>query len=74
MEKRELNKQIKNLLKIKDRQKLEEEFNRLYYVDRPMEYMNKESIKIMIRMNLKYRIIPIHLFGIHIDYNDSVRF
>ena len=43
------------------------EFKRLYFADKEFEAMNKESIKIMFRLNLRYRIIPFHAFGLFIN-------
>ena len=51
---------------------LEKEFKRLYNADSNFEYMNKDSILTMLRLNLKYRFIDLHLFGINIDlWRDS---
>lgn len=44
------------------------EYLRLYNADNTFESFNKESIKILIRLNLKHRFISIHNFGIHINY------
>lgn len=44
------------------------EFKRLYYADKEFKYMSKESIKMMIRLNLKHRFEPLHMFGIFINY------
>jgi hypothetical protein len=43
------------------------EFIRLYYADTNFSAMNINSIKIMIRLNLSFRFIPFHQFGINID-------
>lgn len=43
------------------------EFVRLYGADREFKYMNRQSILIMFRLNLRYRFIPFHQFGIHIE-------
>lgn len=40
------------------------EFKRLYLADSQFEYMNKKSILIMLRLNLQFRIIPLHSFGL----------
>ena len=42
-------------------------FIELYNSDPKFEFMNKENILIMIRLNLKFRFIPLHLFGINIE-------
>lgn len=44
------------------------EFQRLYGADREFKYMNKESIKIMFRLNIRHRFQPLHNFGIFINY------
>jgi hypothetical protein len=74
MTKQELNKDIKRLLKMqrKDAQlnilpEFEAEYKRLYRADTEMEYMNVTSIKIMLRLNVLYRFIPFHQFGLFID-------
>lgn len=43
------------------------EFKRLYFADQKFEIMNKSSILIMFRLNLKYRFIPFHAFGLEIE-------
>lgn len=43
------------------------EFTRLFRADDEMEAMTKESIKIMLRLNLRHRFVPFHCFGICID-------
>ena len=40
------------------------EFMRLYLADSQFEYMNKKSILIMLRLNLSFRFIPLHSFGL----------
>lgn len=42
---------------------LKKEYERLYGADDDFEYMNKTSILLMIRMNLRLRVIPLHQFG-----------
>lgn len=44
------------------------EFKRLYNSDNAFEYMNKESIKIMLRLNIRHRFEQLHMFGIFINY------
>lgn len=63
----ELNRDIKKLLKIQEDPNFEKEFKRLYFADSSFQYMNKKSILIMLRLNLRYRFIPLHSFGINID-------
>jgi hypothetical protein len=43
------------------------EFKRLYYADSGFTAMNRESILIMIRLNLSHRIIAFHQFGLNIE-------
>jgi hypothetical protein len=46
------------------------EFKRLYYADQSFEYMNKNSVLIMFRLNLKHRFVAIYHFGIGIELNN----
>lgn len=43
------------------------EFKRLYNANKDFEYMNRNSILIMLRLNLKHRIIQLHTFGLNIE-------
>jgi len=43
------------------------EFFRLYLADEKFEYMSKKSVLIMLRLNLRYRFMALHSFGIHIQ-------
>ncbi len=43
------------------------EFKRLFYADSEFKAMNRESILIMLRLNLSHRIIPFHQFGLNIE-------
>ena len=43
------------------------EFLRLYHADNKMEYMNKQSVLTMFRLNLKHRFVTFHTFGINIE-------
>ena len=78
----ELNRDIKKLLKLnaiinnsdidskeyKDAYgKLTKEFARLYFADTKFDYMNVQSIKIMLRLNLRYRFYQLHTFGLMIE-------
>lgn len=45
------------------------EFRRLYDADNQFEYMNKQSVIIMLKLNLRHQFIPLHTFGIHIKLN-----
>jgi hypothetical protein len=82
MTKQELNRDVKRLLKKAKaitkglqnseyydaiEKEVKPEFFRLYRADTKFEYMNKESILIMLRLNLRHRFEPLHMFGIYID-------
>lgn len=43
------------------------EFSRLFWADKEMEAMNRQSLLIMLRLNVKHRFIPFHQFGLFID-------
>lgn len=43
------------------------EYLRLYHADSKFEYMSRSSILIMYRLNLRYRIIALHQWGIEIE-------
>lgn len=42
------------------------EFTRIYHADDTFESLNKASILIMIRLNVRHRFVPLHMFGINI--------
>ena len=42
------------------------EFRRLYNADNTMKSLNADSIRTMLRLNVRFRIIEFHQFGIHI--------
>ncbi len=78
MTKQELNRDIKRLwvrYENKDSEldvyealeEMRQELKRLYYADDDFEYMNLRSIKIMIRLNLSLRVVPLHQFGLGIE-------
>jgi len=46
---------------------LKSELHRLYYADKEMKHMNKDSVLVMLRLNQKLRVIPLHQFGLYID-------
>jgi len=48
------------------------ELHRLYLADRTMEYMNIHNIKAMLRLNVRYRYMPLHEFGLFIDLKTLV--
>lgn len=43
------------------------ELKRLYYADQEMKYMTKDSILILLRLNVRFRVIPFHQFGLFIN-------
>lgn len=70
MTKQELNRDVKRLankhIEMQE-QDVIKEFKRLYYADSNFEYMNLNSLKMMLRLNLRYRVIALHIFGININ-------
>lgn len=48
-------------------QELKPEFIRLYNADSEFLYAKAESIRILLRMNLALRFVPLHTFGIFIN-------
>jgi len=48
-------------------QEIKEEFFRIYRADKKFELMNKKSVLLMMRMNLRFRFEPLHMFGIYYD-------
>ena len=74
MTSKELNRDIKRLTKLVGTDKeytpeFEKEFRRLYYADSSMEYLNADSMRIMLRLNVRKRFIPFHQFGLMININ-----
>lgn len=82
MTKRELNRDIKRLAnRVKmlgginypsdkydtEVEEIKKEYRRLYYADTTFNSYNTFSILVMIRLNVRYRIIPFHQFGLMID-------
>ena len=43
------------------------EYKRLFYADSEFKAMNRESILIMIRLNVSHRIIAFHQFGLNTE-------
>lgn len=43
------------------------EFMRLYNADENFEYMNLQSVKLMLRLNLRHRFVALHNFGLKIS-------
>lgn len=48
------------------------EFLRLYRADKQFEYMNKQSILIMLRLNVRHRFEAHHMFGIYIPIDKKI--
>jgi hypothetical protein len=46
------------------------EFKRLYLADTSFKSFNRASILTMFRLNLKYRFLQLHSFGILIELNE----
>ncbi|MEX0594967.1 MAG: hypothetical protein WD512_00580 [Candidatus Paceibacterota bacterium] len=46
---------------------IQSEIRRLYYADTKLEYISKNNLLIMLRLNLRYRAITLHHFGNAID-------
>jgi hypothetical protein len=46
------------------------ELDRLYSADDTFEYMSHRSMKIMLRLNLRFRVIALHRFGARIKLED----
>mgnify|MGYP000612029665 CR=1 FL=1 len=49
-------------------EEIRKELNRLYYADTTLEAASKNSLMILIRLNLRFRAIPLHIFGLDIEY------
>lgn len=70
-----LNKKILKRLKQKEEEKcridifkeFEKEYRRLYCSDKTFKVLNKTSILIMLKLQLKYQFVPVHRFGLFID-------
>jgi DNA repair ATPase RecN len=79
MTNQELNRDIKRLAKLaanytkanenvpETRKQITDEVKRLFNADNSFENMNKESVLTLLRLNLRYVVIPLHNFGIHIN-------
>lgn len=48
------------------------EFIDLYNADREMKYISKESVLILMRLNLSHHIIAAHQFGIHVELKNLI--
>lgn len=49
------------------REKLINEYKRLYNADNTLSKLNADNVRRMIGLNLVMRAIPFHMFGIHIE-------
>ncbi len=71
---KELNRDIKKLQRLVlnegNEGLIRSEFVRLYYADLEFKYMNRSSILIMLRINIRFRIISLHNFGSFIELKD----
>ena len=79
MTKQELNRDIKRLagfvrsldnineMPEKSEKYIKDEIRRLYYADDKFEYMSKESVLRLLRMNLRFRSVALHHFGLRMD-------
>ena len=43
------------------------EFRTIFYADTTFEYLSKESILTMLRLNVRYKFVELHRFGIDIE-------
>lgn len=43
------------------------EINRIYFADRTLKSLNADNLRALLRMNLKYRAMPLHTFGLFIE-------
>lgn len=79
MTRKELNRDIKRAYKkylllqtsdnetyYKEIEPLKKELRRLYYADKGFEFMNLNSVKIMILLNCKFGFVSLHSFGLNI--------
>ena len=48
------------------------EYKRLYNADSNFEYMNLLSVKIMLRLNVSHKFVPLHNFGLHIELSKLI--
>ncbi len=73
---RELNQDVKRLVKhVKKLERANElddgkvvtEILRLYRADDTFEYMSKDSVLKLLRLNLRFRAVPLHTFGVRIE-------
>jgi len=72
MKKKELNQAIKKLYKYAkndniDFEYLNKEYKRLHDMDKQTEYLNINSLRMLIDLNRRFNIVPHHRFLIYID-------
>lgn len=48
------------------------EFKRLFDMDKGFEYISRDSILILLSMNISLRIVPLHVFGSHINLTNLI--
>jgi len=48
------------------------EFKRLYNADNEFKAMNKASVLIMLRLNLRHVIVQLHHFGLNLELEELV--
>jgi hypothetical protein len=63
---KKLNRDIYRLLKL-DETELQKEYLRVYHADNSFESMDRKSILIMLRLNIRHRFIALQYFGLFID-------
>lgn len=77
----ELNRDVKRLLKTFQKldstnsdayfkaidEQIKSEFLRLYHADKSLNALTKNNLLIMLRLNNKFQIVPLHQFGIYIN-------
>ncbi|HET8963757.1 MAG TPA: hypothetical protein VFM99_07665 [Chitinophagales bacterium] len=81
MTKQELNRDVKRLKKSIDRANVKDgnderfafiekevkpEFKRLYRADDTLQSFSADSLRIMLRLNVRFNIVPFHQFGLFI--------
>ena len=85
MTKQELNRDIKRLWNLhislnslepeqyykEVEERVKPEFKRLYGVDREFKYLNKQSIIILMSINLTHRFVELHSFGLMAVVNNN---
>lgn len=52
--------------------KAKKEFERLFHADREFTAMNRNSILIMLRLNIRHRFVAFHTFGLNIEIDKLI--